>query len=418
VAGGYAATLYLLLFDSLWSPASGSAAFARLAGLRPYDAFALLLVLLALIPGQRGHAQVAEDPSSRASGKRTRDRPARYSRACSRLFALAYTVWLFRLAFEDDAWGAGIFDELRPLVYYAAGALTFRRLGGARSLEVTSRTALGFMAVSALYIPLATLGILPAPGADAASLFAVAAVISISRVRKNVVVLLVALLSVTLSVWSGQRAVMVAAIPLVILYAVVRCLGRAKFSIPTALTVTVAMVTVVTGGLFLFMPTDNRLWASLVYDFTSEAQVESGASRLVQVQAGLDIIRDKPLFGAGLDVHYTFFDPGVGQVATSSYTHNTPVDLMIRFGVPLGAALFGIIVLVAWGLVRRLSISVADAWAAIGLALITLLVKSGVESVLFKPRLALIGALLLALAAAPGALRTESQGHMAERSSA
>lgn len=241
-------------------------------------------------------------------------------------------------------------------------------------------------------------------GADLATLACVVALLARGSKRLRPEVASVALvIAIVACVFSYQRAALVMSIPALLIGYMVPSRRRwhplsvafACLSLAGALLA--AMLAGSAGG------NAGRFSSWYYHVFLRPAQELSSQSRVVQFDTAWQQIRDSPLLGTGGGTQIVYFDPGIGAEVVSNITHNSVVDLALRFGVPIAAlftVLFAIIMIRALRTAVRRSDSLlwCLAWAALSIAM-----KGMLESVLFKPRLSyvlalLIGAVIMVLA--------------------
>ncbi|MEW5811285.1 MAG: O-antigen ligase family protein [Actinomycetota bacterium] len=207
------------------------------------------------------------------------------------------------------------------------------------------------------------------------------------------------LAATTLIIYSGQRAAIVMALlPLLIGFGLwfFKLKRERTSAILTVGVVATAVAVPSLMGVMLDSDASEKLNAYVDHTFFRQAKQLSVESRFVQWQVAVSDILDRPFLEQGVGgtvVNYR--DPGIGSSALSNVTHNTLLDLTLRFGVVIGLLL---VIILIWLIVNRM----VFAWRISSLALwicswtvAGLLAKGMVESILFKPRLVPVLALLV-----------------------
>lgn len=134
------------------------------------------------------------------------------------------------------------------------------------------------------------------------------------------------------------------------------------------------------------------------YAFFRQAKQLSVDSRLAQWRIALNDIQDSPLVGHGVGgTVVEFRDPGVDRSTLNNITHNIALDLLLRFGVPVGCLILVTLVLIVMGrMVAAWNYGSFALWMC-AWSVVGLLAKGMVESIFFKPRLVPLLAVLIAV---------------------
>jgi hypothetical protein len=141
----------------------------------------------------------------------------------------------------------------------------------------------------------------------------------------------------------------------------------------------------------------DRIAGFTEFVFFRPTQISANESRISQYLVGWSNTLDNPILGSGFGVKLEFYDPGVGRVTLSNLSHNILLDVLIRFGIPITVVA---IALICASFYKRYKASILESrvlartifWASMAIV-----GKGIVESVLFKPRLAFVLALLLSI---------------------
>lgn len=246
-------------------------------------------------------------------------------------------------------------------------------------------------------------------GGDAGSLLVAVATVGLlveaSRRRRRPVVALAGLVLLVAPLASTQRAAVIglAASSVVVVLATLTPAWRRNISV-TATTIGLGVTALVAVGLAtsLFQVAEgDRPPGAQVYEelFQATRKQQSAETRMLQWEEGQRLVSERPILGWGLGKRFSTFHPGLGEFRTGAGFHNVQIDLLVRSGIP-GLALFAIAVALslrdAWRVWQdHLDPRVAAFAMACGAALVGLLVKAQVESLLEKFRLAVIVGLLL-----------------------
>lgn len=263
-----------------------------------------------------------------------------------------------------------------------------------------------------LRTPLASFTSLGTMGADAATLFAsigvllTAVELSAPVVRRRglaaAVVLCVA------PVVSDQRAALIAVVTSVLVGAA--CVWRAGNSRVVTVRVadlrlaTVALIAAAAIVVLVAQLTTGQLpGAAIADEIDSTAKLQSARSRLNQWHAAWALFHDHPWLGHGLGFQYVHFEEGFQEFWVQDITHNVVLDLALRTGT-IGATAFLMAIAatlaVGWRSLPRVEPRAAAVQAAVLGALVGLLSRGMVESILEKHRLAVLLGILIGLCSA------------------
>lgn len=239
-------------------------------------------------------------------------------------------------------------------------------------------------------------------GADLATIGCTVAMLALATPRieatERVLAILAALLLVTVA--AQRAAILLSLVPLLVAVGIWTLKpNREKAS--NLLTTFFIVVSVLTPAL-LAIALDQGLYQRITqyvhHTFFREAKQLATESRLAQWHVALSDLQESPIFGQGIGgTVIRFRDPGIDRSAIQNITHNSLLDVTLRFGVPIGGL---IIVMVAVLVAGRM----VDAWKhgsftlwICAWAVAGLLAKGMVESILFKPRLVPVLAVLVAI---------------------
>lgn len=209
--------------------------------------------------------------------------------------------------------------------------------------------------------------------------------------------------------FTGQRASLLAMVVSVAVLAGVAAVLRGHAGLTLGRS---AVPTVLVGALVLAAAlsvthlldrTPSLGGTSLAQSFTSQGKLDSVQSRVNQWEQAWSLVAQQPWLGHGLGQKYTYtevVDEAPDLTVTSPLTHNVFLDQLLRTGI-VGAAALAL----ALGLTAAAGVRAAAAWrtpdAALALgataALVGLVARGAVESVLEKPRLAVLLGLLVGL---------------------
>ena len=238
-----------------------------------------------------------------------------------------------------------------------------------------------------LTLPIAAALLVTGGGGDPFTV--VAAVAAVSLVRDRLLVALpLLLLTVALVGLGGQRAALLFSLPPLALAVVLRLRARpargGAVAVAAAVVVALAVAAFVKAGAIAALVSD-------VVDatFRRTGKAESSLSRLDQLEIAVQRIRESPWLGEGLGFQYQLYDRPTDRTAWTSLTHDIYLDLPLRFGLPATAVLLLVLLACVLQCLVRLPRLLPLQVAALG-ALLGLLGKGGVESILDKPRLVLL----------------------------
>ncbi|WP_432498836.1 O-antigen ligase family protein [Kineococcus gypseus] len=243
-----------------------------------------------------------------------------------------------------------------------------------------------------LALPVAAALLVTGGGGDPSTVLGAIAALALVRSRALVAVPL-ALLTVALIGVGGQRAALLFSLPPLALALLLRWRARPpRGDAVAALSGSVAVLAL--AGLAA-AGTVAAFAADLVEaTFRRTGKAQSSLSRVDQATIAWQHVRESPWLGEGLGFQYALYDRPTNRSAMTSLTHDVYLDLPLRLGVPATAVL--LLLLVA-GLVQALLLLprlLPLQVAALGV-LVGLLGKAAVESILDKPRLALLAAWLV-----------------------
>lgn len=287
--------------------------------------------------------------------------------------------------------------ELQPLAYLLGTALIAAQMSSELLREMIRKTAIILGSASVLAC-LVVLGSGMDVGGDLSSLALISTLVAIGTRLPPIATLAVAGSTLVLLLRSEQRAALLVA-GIVAILGVVVWRWRDFFSAWT--TVVVSGAVAVAGTILLFTSaladSIRSITTYVEFAFFRDAKLDSATSRVTQWETGMELLSAQPFTGYGVGFRYIYFDPASGSEVVSNLTHNVVLDILLRFGLVLGLL----------GLVASAWVLLAALWAArrssdvllwcLSLGIASLAAKGMVESVLFKPRLALALCVLVTL---------------------
>lgn len=291
-----------------------------------------------------------------------------------------------------------LFAEWQPAIYLASCWFVIGRLNRdvlwrlIRLIVLTQAPIILFAALAA------GAGVVQS-SSDLASIACVNALLACTLDRNPGLKVLLILAALWLAFSAEQRASLLSCVPALLFVALVFSWQRLVKSVTARFLVSaligLAFVSLLLSGVLPHVLSDSDTWASNL--FARDAKVDSADSRVIQWSTALAILSTTWALGNGIGVTYRFYDPGVDQDLTSNITHNSVLDLALRFGAPITAGIvIGMAALIIGLLLASHKHRQRAQWI-IAVALATLLIKGGVESILFKPRVAYLLAVVLAL---------------------
>jgi O-antigen ligase len=242
-------------------------------------------------------------------------------------------------------------------------------------------------------------------GADGASIFSGLGLIALSLAftaeRGRLWLLLAAGPLLTTPLFATQRAVLIGAtlsLLLVLGTWLVSPTGRRRRRLTGAEGVVAGLCVIgviVTSAVVVSAanPTEPRIPGveQIHNTFEGRGKASSAESRVSQWSEASALIKDKPVFGHGLGVEYTFYSPGADVELVSKSTHNIGMDMLLRTGVVGLLAFMAALLLTFREGFRSWWDHNNDMVAALALAsagvLVALFSKGMVESMLEKYRL-------------------------------
>lgn len=260
-------------------------------------------------------------------------------------------------------------------------------------------------------VPLQQFGVI---GADAATMFGaiglIALMLELGKERRNLLTIACTLPLFLMTVLSGQRAALLGLVVTILFLMVVSLGATARRRLRIHPSEVLLMVMVVFGVTLLVVvipavrneePIRIPFSSTFSNEFNSAGKLESAQDRVDESQLAYSLIHQQLLFGSGLGLQYSYWQPGPDMYVTESTTDDMYLDLAIRTGlVGLGLFLLATAVSLVDGFLvwrRHHDTMVAIFALSLVAVIVGLLVKGSVESILEKYRIATMLGLTLGM---------------------